>query len=75
MFKGVGEVKVEYKHEKNGIGTRIKNVLTVDLPNKIKSYTTNELREYLTEHDYRSETYDEAIYRMIETEIDLRNKK
>lgn len=75
MFNGVGDVEVNHNHEKNGIGTRVKRVLTVDLPKKIKSYKTKELIEYLTIHDYNSNTYDEAIYKLIESEIDLRNIK
>lgn len=75
MFKGVGDEKVEYNHESNGIGSRIKNVLSVELPTKIKSYTTKELREYLANNDFTSKTYDEVVYRLIESEIDLRNKR
>jgi len=75
MFEGVGDEKVEFNHEKSGLGSRIKNVVTVDLPTKIKSYTTKELRDYLVNNDAASKNYDEFIYKLIETEIDLRNKR
>ncbi len=75
MFKGVGEEKVEYNHEKNGgLGSRIKKVITIDLPTKIKEYTTDELKEYLINNDVDSKNYDEFVYKLIEKELDERNK-
>lgn len=74
MFKGVGEEKVEHNHEKKGLGSKLKKVLIVDLPKKIKSQTTNELREYLLNNDSSSQTYDQFIYNLVEKEIDIRNK-
>lgn len=74
MFKGVGEKEVVYNHEVDGMGSRIKNVISVNLPKKIKSYSTEELREYLITNDVSSKNYDEAIYKLIEKELDLRTK-
>lgn len=75
MFEGVGNEKAEHNHEKNGIGSRVKKVVTIDLPTKIKSYSTEELRDYLVNNDVNSKNYDEFIYKLIEKEIDLRNSK
>lgn len=73
MFEGVGETKVDYsEHEGSGLGTRFKNVVVADLPKKIKSMTTNELREYLINNDSTTQTYDSMIYQLVEKEIDLR---
>lgn len=74
MFEGVGNEKAEYHHEKNGIGSRTNNIITANLPKRIKSSTTEELKEYLIKNDINSKTYDETIYMLIEKELDIRNK-
>lgn len=74
IFEGVGEDKIEHDHEKNGLGKRINKVITKDLLTTIKSEKTELLKEYLINNDINYKTYDETIYKLIETELDLRNK-
>lgn len=75
MFKGVGSEKVVHDHEKDGLGKRINRVITKDLVTTIKSESLDFLKEYLINNDYNSKTYDETIYKLVETEIDLRNER
>lgn len=75
MFEGVGEEKIEHHHEKNGIGKRINKIITTDLISKIKTESTEFLKEYLIKHDFNSKTYDETVYKLIETELDIRLKQ
>lgn len=74
MFEGVGEEPVEFDHEKNGIGNRRKQVVTKDLITEIKAKTLKELQAYLINNDAKKEHYNEYIYTLVETEIDIRNK-
>jgi len=74
MFKGVGTEKVEFNHEKNTLGKRTKKVVVKDLIIEIKSWTTEDLREYLIKNDIESNNYSQTITKLIEAEIDLRNK-
>ena len=68
LFSGVGEQKVEHKHEKNGVGIRTKQLLDL----KILKAPTEELKEYLIKSDTTSEFYDKDIYELVEKEIDSR---
>lgn len=73
MFKGVGDEVVDFEElEGVGVGSRFKNVVVADLPKKIKSMTTKELRKYLVDSNVQSPTYDELVYKLIEAEIDSR---
>lgn len=74
MFKGVGDEEVEFKQEKRGLGKRLKETVISDLPLKIKTTTTKELKDYLINNDYNSKTYSEVVYKLVEKEIDLRNE-
>lgn len=71
MFEGVGEEKVIHQHEKRGLGKQV----FIDLLKKIGSSTTQELRDYLVNHDCTKISYDESIYRQVENELDRRNSK
>ncbi len=87
MFKGVGEEKTTYDHSTNGIGTRTKRemqkakVITkqTDYLNKMfwitKAKPTEELKEYLINHDQTSDLYDPQVYELVERELDLRIKE
>tara|TARA_R110000782_G_scaffold20431_1_gene55189 strand:+ start:292 stop:924 length:633 start_codon:yes stop_codon:yes gene_type:complete len=75
MFEGVGDVEVEFTHEKNGIGARKKQVITKDLITEIRSKTIKELREYLVSNDIESPTYNEYICTLVGNEIDYRNQQ
>lgn len=73
MFAGVGETKIDHsEREGSGLGARFKNVIVSDLPKKIKSMTTKELREYLVNNDVSKPSYDSLIFQLVEKEIDLR---
>lgn len=75
IFKGVGEEKVVHDHKTSGIGERMNKVILTDLTTTIKKSSTEDLRNYLIKNDYESKTYDEAIYKLVEAEIDKRLTK
>lgn len=74
MFRGVGQEKLEHGTygTKNGLGTRTKKALKIDLIKKIQETPTDELREYLIKNDKKSKNFNQEIYELIETEIDKR---
>lgn len=73
MFEGIGEEKINHDNKENRLGTRINKTITINLITKIKSETTEFLKNYLIKNSYGSKTYDETIYNLIETELDIRN--
>ena len=42
---------------------------------QVKQMTTAELREYIATADFHSEDFDPYKYRLVEAELDVRNKK
>lgn len=75
IFKGVGDEKVVHNQKGPGVGERMNKVILVDLISTIKTYSTQDLKEYLIKNDSKSKTFDQSIYTMVETELDLRNGK
>lgn len=75
LFKDVGKEKVEFNNHKRGIGYRSKEQISKTMILAIKDKTDEELKNYIVNHDYNSETYDEFIYLLVEKELDLRNTK
>lgn len=82
MFEGVGEEKVEFDHEKDGLGKRTDRILTekagnnmIEAYHKVKAMSLQELKDYLIEADVNSEDFNAYFYRLVEAELDVRNKK
>ena len=74
IFKGVGETNIDHSKKGMGLGSRKKGVINANLIKKISETPTKELKQYLLENDSSKKTFDEFIYKLIETEIDNRNK-
>lgn len=69
VFKDVGKEPVRYKSD-NSPG-RHKNAMVV----VIKRKTDQELKDYLINHDSKSKLYNEAVYKLVEEELDFRNSQ
>ncbi|MEM1337292.1 MAG: hypothetical protein AAGF96_06055 [Bacteroidota bacterium] len=69
ILKEAGKEKVTYKSD-NSEG-RHRNAMTVLLKRK----SNEELKRYLIENDSKSETFDPAMYELVEQEIDFRNQQ
>lgn len=74
MFKGVGDSKVEFDHEKSTLGKRERQTALKALKAKIEQTSTKELKEYLADNDYGSDTYSELTAGLINAELDKRNR-
>ena len=71
MFKGVGEEKIVFEHDKRGAGIRTKQLLEL----KILNSSIETLKDYLLKNDSSSQFYDADMYESVEKEIDKRNSK
>lgn len=67
VFKDVGKEPVKYKSDDSE--GRHKNALRILVVRK----STQELKEYLINNDSSSQFYDEAMYQLVEQELDRRN--
>lgn len=79
MFEGVGEEQPVYDHEKSGVGTRAKEVLSKSVNtnifakyNAVRAMTDKALKDYLVNADVRSDGFDKGYYEMVKKEIDSR---